>query len=316
MRLPLLLATTALLSAASAQTLTIKHDEGTTTVKKDPKRLVVLDEEALGWIYALGLGDRVVGLGSSMLSPTDLTASGKIKPERIKGTFLARGNINNARFVGSWTAPNLETILALKPDMIVRLTWAGNQNYDKLSRIAPTVGYREDATGFWKTGLRDLARVFNRQEQAENIIRQVAETHRTNARKLLSAGAFTKYPKVVVISPFQGGSNYIYTKTRLIEDMRALGFKDGLSVNTATLGVGAVISDEALLSLDKRTLVVLFPPGGQYNGAAAFLNSPVGQRLKAQTVVYTPEANSPWSGPLVSIRNSSEVTNLILQHLK
>lgn len=304
------------LAPASAQTLTVRHDEGTTQVQRDPKRVVVLDEEALGWMYALGLGDRVVGLGSATITPAQLTANGAIKPEVLKGGFLARGKLNNPRFVGSWTAPNLETILTLKPDLIVRLTWEGNGNYVNLSKIAPTIGYREDAPGFWKKGLRDLARVFGRQEQAERVIKQVSDTHRANARRLLAAGVFRKYPKAVVISPFAGGSTWVYTKVRLIDDLRALGFRDGLKAGTTTLGIGAQISDEALLNLDRQTLVVIMPPGGQYNGADAFLKSPVGQRLKGQSVVYNLEANSPWSGPLVSVRNSNEVTRLILEAMK
>lgn len=312
-----LLLTLMLTPAAVAQsnTLTLKHDEGTTTVKKNPMRVVVMDEEALGWMFALGLGDRVVGLASSYLSPTDISG-GKLKPSVLKDGFYARGKLNNPSFVGSWTAPNLETILALKPDLIVRLTWDGNQNYDKLGKIAPTVGYQEGGQGFWQKGLRDLARVFGKQVQAEQIIKQAADVSRTDARKLQAAGVFRKYDKVVVLAPFSGGNTWAYSSVRLIDDLRALGFKDGLKIGSATLGIGAQISDEALLGIDKKTLVVLFPPGGQYNGADAFLKTPVGQRLKDQSVLYTPEAFSPYSGPLTSIRNSNEVTRLILEKVK
>ena len=232
-----------------------------------------MDEEALGWMFALGLGERVVGVGSSYLSPTDISG-GKLKPSVLKEGFYARGKLNNPSFVGSWTAPNLETILALRPDLIVRLTWEGNQNYDKLSKIAPTVGYQEGGTGFWQKGLRDLARVFGKQVQAEQIIKQAADVNRANARKLLSAGVFKKYDKVVVLAPFSGGNTWAYSRVRLMDDLRALGFKDGLKIGSATLGIGAQVSDEALLGIDKKTLVVLFPPGGQYNGADAFLNTP------------------------------------------
>ncbi|CAM4024482.1 ABC transporter substrate-binding protein [Deinococcus marmoris] len=312
-----LLLTLMLTPAAVAQsnTLTLKHDEGTTTVKKNPMRVVVMDEEALGWMFALGLGDRVVGLASSYLSPTDISG-GKLKPSVLKDGFYARGKLNNPSFVGSWTAPNLETILSLKPDLIVRLTWDGNQNYDKLGKIAPTVGYQEGGEGFWQKGLRDLARVFGKQVQAEQIIKQAADVSRTDARKLQAAGVFRKYDKVVVLAPFSGGNTWAYSSVRLIDDLRALGFKDGLKIGSATLGIGAQISDEALLGIDKKTLVVLFPPGGQYNGADAFLKTPVGQRLKDQSVLYTPEAFSPYSGPLTSIRNSNEVTRLILEKVK
>ncbi|WP_102128024.1 ABC transporter substrate-binding protein [Deinococcus planocerae] len=304
------------LAAASAQTVTLKHDEGTAQVTRDPKRLVVLDEGALDMIYALGLGDRVVGLGSAVTGPDGLTAGGFLKPEVLRTGFLARGKLNNPRFVGGWTSPNLETILSLKPDLIVRSTWEGNQNYDRLSRIAPTAGFREDAPGFWQGSLRNLARVFGRQVQAERVIKQAADTNRANARRLAAAGVFRKYPKVVVVSPFTGGSTWLYNEVRLIDDLRALGFKDGLRAPSTTLGVGAQISDEALLNLDKQTLVVIMPPAGQYNGGDAFLKSAVGQRLRGQSVVYNLEANSPWSGPLVSIRNSNDVTRLILEAVK
>ena len=218
-----------------------------------------MDEEALGWMFALGLGERVVGVGSSYLSPSDISA-GKLKPGVLKQGFYARGKLNNPSFVGSWTAPNLETILALRPDLIVRLTWQGNQNYDKLSKIAPTVGYEEGGTGFWQKGLRDLARVFGKQVQAEQIIKQAADVNRANARKLLSAGVFKTYSKVVVLAPFSGGNTWAYSRVRLIDDLKALGFRDGLKIGSATLGIGAQVSDEALLGIDRKTLVVLFPP--------------------------------------------------------
>lgn len=313
--LSLLLSLSAALSVAQAQTLTVKHDEGTATVKKNPGRVIAMDEEALGWLAALGVSDRVVGLGSTYFSPTDLSG-GKIKNDVLKRGFYGRIDLKNPAYIGDWQAPNLETITALKPDLIVRLTWDGNQNHDKLSRVAPTVGYKEAGSGFWQKGLRDLARVFGKQVQAERVIKQVADTHRANARKLLAAGVFKTYPKVVVVAPFAGGSNWIYTDVRLIPDLRALGFRDGLKPKEGSLGVGSQISDEALLGLDKRTLVVLFPPGGKYNGADAFLKTPVGQRLRAQSVVYVPEEFSPYSGPLVSVRHSNELTRLILEKVK
>ncbi|WP_369409148.1 ABC transporter substrate-binding protein [Deinococcus arboris] len=299
-------------------TFTVKHDEGTTRVKANPQRLVVLDEEMLGWVYALGLGSRVVGLGGPRVQPADLTATGTLKPDRAKVGFLGRGTLNPAaKFVGTWTAPNLETIAALKPDLILRSTWAGNQNYDNLSKIAPTIGYAEAQPGYWRDSFRAVARVFGRQEQAEQVIKQVAETNRVNGRKLLAAGVFAKYPKVVVVSPFPGGTNYVNSAKRLIDDLKVLGFKDALTGRAkTTLGVGSVISDEVLLGLDKQTLVVLLPPGQDEATMKAFLSSAVGQRLKDQILAYEMEPYSPWTGPLVSMKTSHDLTSLILNKAK
>lgn len=304
-----------LLLAASAQAVTIKHDEGTATLSSVPKRIVAMDEEALGWLAALGVSDRVVGLGSTYFTPADLSG-GKLKPDVLKRGFYGRVKLNSPAYIGDWTAPNLETITALKPDLIVRLTWDGNQNYDKLSKVAPTVGFKEGGPGFWQAGLRALAKVFGKQTEAERVIKQVNDTNRANAAKLRQAGVFTKYDKVVVVAPFAGGSTWVYSTVRLIPDLRALGFKDGLNLGKSTLGVGAQISDEALLGLDRKTLVVLFPPGGKYNGADAFLKTPAGQKLRGQSVLYVPEDFSPYSGPLISLRNSTELTRLILEKVK
>ena len=314
-------AQTAPAQTAPTQTLSVKHDEGTTQIKANPQRVVVLDEEMLGWMYVLGLGNRVVGVGGPRVQPSDFSAAGAIKPDRAKVGFLGRGALNPAaRFVGTWTAPNLETIAALKPDLILRSTWAGNTNYDNLSRIAPTIGYAEAQPTYWQTSFRALARVFGKQVQAEQVIKNVADTNRANGQKLLAAGVFRKYPKVVVISPFPGGTNYVNSAKRVIDDLKVLGFSDALNGRAkTTLGVASVISDETLVNLDKKTLVVLLPPGRDDSAKAAldgFLASVVGQRLKDQILPYEMEQYSPWTGPLVSTKVSGDLTRLVLEKVK
>ncbi|MCS7057936.1 MAG: ABC transporter substrate-binding protein [Meiothermus sp.] len=315
MNLKNLLVAIVLSGFALAQTLTIEHDEGTSRVPLNPKRVVVMDEEALGWLAALGVGDRIVGLASAYLTPADISG-GHIKPEVLQKGFLARAKLNNPTYIGTWMEPNLETLLTLKPDLIVRLTWKGNKHYDKLSQIAPTLGYEEGGKGFWERGLRDLGRIFGKSTEAERVIGQVRGARQAAQARLRNAGVFQKYPKVIVVAPFAGGANWVYTNVRLIPDLRAMGFKDGYTPKDVTLNVGAQISDEALISLDKETLVVVFPPGGQYDGSRAFFSSPVGQKLKDQAILYTPEPFSPYSGPLVSLRNVNELTRLILEKVK
>ncbi len=301
--------------AALAQSHTIQHDEGTTIIPSTPKRVVAIDEEALGWLFALGVSDKIVGLGSARLEPADIV-DGKVKPELLKTGFYNRGILANPTYVGSWIGSNLETILSLKPDLIVRLSWDGNKNYDNLSKIAPTLGYKESSANFWEKGIRDLGQVFNRSAQAKSMLTRVKNNNTINAGKLRKAGVFKKYPKVVVLSPFAGGTNYVYLKVRAIADLRAMGFKDGIVLDNTVLGISAPVSNETLVGLDKETLVVVYPPSGNADSANAFLASPVGQRLKDQSIVYVAEKFSPWSGPLVSIHNSNDLTKLILEQVK
>lgn len=311
-----ILAVTVCVSVANANSvssaLTIKHDEGTTKVNKDPKRIIVLDEEALGWLAALGLQDRIVGIGSTYFSPTDLKGN-TIKPDVLKRGFYGRVKLNKPQYIGSWQAPNLESITALKPDLIVRLTWDGNKNYDKLSKIAPVIGYKEGGEGFWQKGIRDLGRIFDKEAQAEQAIKKVEKTNAANAKKLKDAGILKKYPKAIVLAPFAGGNNWLYTDVRLVPEVRALGFKNGIELKKTKMGIGAAVSDEILLGLDDKTLVILFPPGGKYNGTEAFLKTVVGKRLKKQSIVYVPEDFNPYTGPLMSTYHSNKVTKLLLE---
>ena len=299
-------------AGAQAAPLTIQHDEGTAQIDATPERLLVMDEEALGWVYALNLEDRVVGLGSSYLTP-EMLDGGKVKADVLERGFFGHGRLKSPTYVGSWTAPNLETVTALAPDLTVRLTWDGNENYKQLSAVSPTLGYKEGGPDFWKRAVTDLGRIFGREERAAAVVKLPDNVNRYNRAALEAAGVLERFPKVVVVAPFAGGSNWVYSSTRLIDDLRALGFKDGIQLSKTTLGVGAEVSEEALLGLDKQTLVVVFPTGGEYNGAAEFMASAVGQQLKDQTVLYEPEEFSPYSGPLTQARNSSLVTKAILE---
>ncbi|WP_261665141.1 ABC transporter substrate-binding protein [Deinococcus sp. Marseille-Q6407] len=303
------------LGQAQPAPLTVQHDEGTARIEKTPERLLVIDEEALGWIYALNLEDRVVGLGSSYITPAMLDGS-RVKPEVLKRGFFGHGRLNAPTYVGSWTAPNLETVTALRPDLVVQATWDGNENYEKLNAVAPTLGYKEGGADYWKKAVTDLGEIFGRQERAAAVTQLPANVNRYNHAALEAAGVFQRFPKVVVVAPFAGGSNWVYGSTRLIDDLRALGFKDGIQLDKTTLDIGAEVSEEALLGLDDQTLVVLFPPGGEYNGAKAFMQSAVGQRLKDQTVLYEPEEFSPYAGPLTQARNSNRVTKAILDFVR
>lgn len=316
MKKTLLLSALLLASAAFAADYT--HDEGTTEVSAVPERVVVIDEEALGWMYALGLGDKIVGFGSSYVSPATDIEGGKLKKSTAKQGFFSHGKLNEPTYIGNFTQFNFETLAALSPDLIVRTTWDGNEHYNKLSEMAPTLGYKEGSYNYWKKSLEQLGEIFGKQERAKQISELPANVNRYNKAALEAAGLFDKFDKVAVVAPFAGGSNWAYTSTRLIDDLRSLGFKDGLTLpaSEVSLGVGAAVSDEALLGLDEKTLLVVFPPGGEYDGSEAFMNGPVGQKLKNQTLLYKPEQYAPYSGPLTQARNSNLVTKALLQQFK
>ncbi|AWW41525.1 ABC transporter substrate-binding protein [Streptomyces cadmiisoli] len=102
---------------------TIDHAMGTTEIKAEPKRVVVLDVGELDNVVSLGL--KPVGLAPTEGSPE--------LPSYLKkdaGSPKNIGTINNL---------NMEAIAALKPDLILGSQLRAADKYDELSQIAPTV---------------------------------------------------------------------------------------------------------------------------------------------------------------------------------
>ena len=123
--------------AASAEAVEIKHAMGTTMLDQTPARVVVLDNGALDNMLALGV------------KPAGATPIFLDKP--FVG-YLAEqaGGIDK---VGTINQPNLESIAALNPDLIVGTKDLHEAIYDKLSQIAPTV-FTETLFDDWKGRLK------------------------------------------------------------------------------------------------------------------------------------------------------------------
>ncbi len=102
----------------------VRHAQGETEVPEDPKRIVVLDGGAIDTLCALGLQDRIVGVG---------LADRATSPPSYLGT-----TVHDLPSIGPMASPDLAKIGAAKPDLI--LSSNGEQNsYLDLSAIAPTV---------------------------------------------------------------------------------------------------------------------------------------------------------------------------------
>ena len=102
---------------------TLTHAMGTTEIKAQPKRVVVLD---------VGELDNVVSLGVQPVGYAPTEGSPEL-PSYLKqnaGTPKNVGTINNL---------NLEAIAGLRPDLILGSQLRAADQYDELSKIAPTV---------------------------------------------------------------------------------------------------------------------------------------------------------------------------------
>ena len=137
---------------------TIVHDFGTTELKKAPKRIVILDN-----------------LYGEILEPLDLTpvgaTTGQEGSQEFSTLFKKHYKDANVVSIGWQKSPDLEKIKELKPDLIL-MTVDQEGLYDKLSEIAPTVGYRINTDENWdyhETSLK-VAEIFDKRDEMKDAL--------------------------------------------------------------------------------------------------------------------------------------------------
>ena len=114
-------------SSATAQTfpVTITDDAGrTVTIYSEPQRIVSLSPAHTETLFALGLGDRVVGVTQYCDYPPELE------------TLVQQGNIT---IIGGFTTPNVEAIIGLNPDLVLGHKLMGEDNLAALENAGITV---------------------------------------------------------------------------------------------------------------------------------------------------------------------------------
>ncbi|MFG1698748.1 ABC transporter substrate-binding protein [Nonomuraea sp. NPDC049309] len=134
-------------------TRTVEHAMGETKVPMAPKRVVVLDTDKLDSMVSLGLAP--VGAAQAQENQT--------WPDYL-GSALA-----NTKPVGTLQQPNIEAIMALKPDLILGSKFRQAAFYDKLSKIAPTV-FTERVGITWKENFLLDAEALGKKEQAQQLL--------------------------------------------------------------------------------------------------------------------------------------------------
>lgn len=138
-------------------TRTVHSEKGDIEIPAKPERVIGLSVVYPDFLYALGVVPIAVQNYHEELSA--------YLREPLKDTIK----------MGISRTPDFEAILAAKPDLILAPVWWSENDYDQLSKIAPTVllPQRDD----WRDELRDVAEVFGLQDRAEQVINDLeAET--------------------------------------------------------------------------------------------------------------------------------------------
>ncbi|MFC5220515.1 iron-siderophore ABC transporter substrate-binding protein [Streptomyces coerulescens] len=161
-------------TAAGTFPVTVEHAFGSTTVTKAPKRVVSVGYTDDQTILAFGI--KPVGMVDQYPNPAgrspDINTQwpwvkdqwGDSRPEVI----MKNGD----------NGPNYEKIAALRPDLIIAVYSEIDQaGYDKLSRIAPTVGRtkaeKEPFSAPWQDNALHIAKALGRAEDGEKMVADI-----------------------------------------------------------------------------------------------------------------------------------------------
>ncbi len=231
----------------------VEHALGTTRIERPPERIVTL-----GWNggdIVLSLGRRPVGIARYGLfddgvPPWNPELSRTPRPTLIDDSQL-----------------DFEAVAALKPDLILAVrTGMGRLQWQRLSRIAPTVAYR---SGPWKADWREQTRLTGEAlgesakaevliEATETSLQQMAADHPELKGKTFIFGAIFRADKSLGV--------YFDSDPR-VAALLDLGLVMPDSVKTLALqnpGQRATaVSFEAIDQLDADILIVWYQPGAR-----------------------------------------------------
>ncbi|QBP39917.1 ABC transporter substrate-binding protein [Paenisporosarcina antarctica] len=132
---------------AKEESYTVTHAMGETTIKAEPKRIVVLTNEGVEAVLAMGVTP--VGAVEAFTGDTWY----KHTADQLKDT----------KTVGNESEPSLEAIAALKPDLIIGNKMRQEKIYDQLSKIAPTV-FAETLRGDWQENFSLYSKAINKED--------------------------------------------------------------------------------------------------------------------------------------------------------
>lgn len=138
----------------ATNSIEVTHAMGKTKVPADPKRVVVLTNEGVEAILALGI------------KPV-----GTVRSFTTEGTWYKHleNELKGVKDVGTESQPNIEEIAKLNPDVIIGNKMRQEKVYQQLSAIAPTV-FAEELRGDWKINLQLYAKAVNKEEKGKQVL--------------------------------------------------------------------------------------------------------------------------------------------------
>ncbi|MFC9977957.1 iron-siderophore ABC transporter substrate-binding protein [Spirillospora sp. NPDC127200] len=163
-------------AAAGAFPVTVEHAFGSTKITEAPKKVVSVgytDDQAI-----LALGTKPVGMVDQYPNPPGKTPDINTQWPWVKdkwGDARPEVVMNNGD-----SGPNYEKIAALRPDLIIAVYSDIDQAaYDKLSKIAPTVGRtkgeKEPFSAPWQDNAVHIAKALGKEAEGTALVKGIQD---------------------------------------------------------------------------------------------------------------------------------------------
>lgn len=195
-------------AAMASYPLTVEHKQGSTEIKAEPEKIVVLDYSALDYVDTLGFGDKVVGVPTAKAAP------------HVADDF------KDVKQVGSLKEPDMEAIAGLDPDLIL-LGSRNAETYPEMTKIAPTVDLSfdyENPVEDTKKNALTVGKIFGVEDKAQKEVDALDAKFDEVKKKVTDANVNA----LIVMT--NGGELSAYGETSRFALIHDLGFKPAAEV--------------------------------------------------------------------------------------
>ncbi len=180
--------------SASSNCQIVPHDFGKTKICGQPQRVVAIGTNALDLLLSLGI--EPVGYAEDGRALIGSPQAGK---PTVGVKYLGKRMKSHPVHIGTRQSPSLETILRLKPDLILG-DFSDQSLYSNLSQMAPALfpyqDYESDSDR-WQQELRQLGKIMQREHHAQQVI---DEHHQRIAQAKVKLKPVSRNSKVLLLS--------------------------------------------------------------------------------------------------------------------
>lgn len=242
----------------------IQHELGKSCIPIDPQRIIVMDQDSLEILVALGI------------KPIATTRANRTGNK----TSILSDKIDTIVDLGKEGQPNLEKIVQLNPDLIVGM-YMEPQNYKLFSGIAPTISM-DFSHAEWKRVLRQFGEVLNKKQEVEKLLaayeQRIKDIRSVVEQKL--GDTKVSIMRFYTTLEFTQFMNHVSFPGSVIEELKLISIPTVQRQLKGTDETYVNVSLERVDWLDADAIFVALDPGAEKN-FQTYADSPLWQTLKA-----------------------------------